>query len=295
MSDFQAKTGEIQPAVSLQASVATCVNFASHQCDIAVLTDLRISNSGDVSLEDLSLELSADPPILGSRVWNIDRMAARSEFHLHDRRVTLSGGLLDSLSERMRAEIVLRLRRGEVVLAEAKHPIIALARNEWGGAATMPELLAAFVLPNDPAIQRILRGFATALIDAEGPITFKVICDRLARAHGFQRTGPQIESTVWAACRRVREHIETPDGHKVFWPEGVVPQPSVEFRGLGVGGTAREWSEVPYPEKVWLVQAVWDRRPSDPVRVVAEQVGVRRVTEQFRAEIERISRTLKLD
>ena len=38
--------------------------------------------------------------------------------------------------------------------AESRHQIIALARNEWGGAQYMPELLAAFVMPNDLAVQR---------------------------------------------------------------------------------------------------------------------------------------------
>jgi len=137
-----------------------------------------------------------------------------------------------------------------------------------------------------------LKVLAAAMIDAEGPITFKRLCDRIARAHGFQRTGRQIRSTVWAACRRLRTNVATPDGHKVFWPNGVPPQDLTSYRGLGIEGERREWREVPFPEKLWLVQKILERRSNDPIRTLAEEIGVTRVTTQFRIEIEKLIRHL---
>jgi very-short-patch-repair endonuclease len=61
-----------------------------------------------------------------------------------------------------------------------------------------------------------IKAMAAAIIDAEGPITFKRLSDRIARDHGFQRTGKQISSRVWAACQRLRRQVATPDGHKVL-------------------------------------------------------------------------------
>src|SRR5690606_10462627 len=153
-SDSDVQSGST-PSVSIKAEIAQFITFATHQCDVAVIANLVVLNPLERDLEDLTLHLVAEPKVLGEHTWRIDRLHARSEFPLRDRRVSIAGGLLDSLNERMRAEVILQLRQGETILAEARHPIVALARNEWGGANYMPELLAAFVTPNDPAVQRI--------------------------------------------------------------------------------------------------------------------------------------------
>ena len=163
MEDDQAATAIEEPgsaelpSLSIRAEIAPRITFATHQCDVALVTDLVVSNSLDTDVEDLTLHIFAEPKIVGTRTWRIDRLSSGSEFRPRDRRVPIEGGLLDALTERMRAEIFFELRQGETVLAECRYPIIALARNEWGGAQFMPELLAAFVTPNDPAVQRLLK------------------------------------------------------------------------------------------------------------------------------------------
>jgi hypothetical protein len=134
---------------------------------------------------------------------------------------------------------------------------------------------------------------AAAMIDAEGPITFKRLSDRIARAHGFQRTGRQISSTAWAACSRLRLHLATPDGHKVFWPDGMPPEALVRYRGQTINGERREWREVPYPEKLWLVRKILDGRSDDLARAVSNEIGIARVTTQFRTEIAELARHLE--
>jgi Protein of unknown function (DUF3320) len=138
-----------------------------------------------------------------------------------------------------------------------------------------------------------IKAMAAAIIDAEGPITFKRLSDRIARAHGLQRTGKQISSRVWAACQRLRRQVATPDGHKVFWPDGTVPEALVPFRGLCIAGESREWREVPYPEKLWLVRELLQNDGQDTERAIAETIGVARVTTQFRTEIAELVRLLE--
>ena len=127
-----------RPQISIRADIAPRITFATHQCDVAVVTDLVVSNTLDTDLEDLTLHISADPKVIGTRTWRIDRLSAGSEFRPRDRGVPIEGGLLDALTERMRAEILLELRQGETILAERRFSIIALARNEWGAPQTRP-------------------------------------------------------------------------------------------------------------------------------------------------------------
>jgi Protein of unknown function (DUF3320) len=146
----------------------------------------------------------------------------------------------------------------------------------------------------DPSYRPQIRAMVAAYVDAEGPITFKRLSDRIARAHGFQRTGKQISGVIWAASQRLRQYVATSDGHKVFWPENVEPRTEIPFRGLMLNGERREWREVPHSEKIWLVRkALADDNGDDLARAIADRVGIGRVTEQFRLEIAELERQLE--
>ena len=83
----------------------------------------------------------------------------------------------------------------------------------------------------------------------------------------------------------MRRYVATPDGHKVFWPDGMEPADFVPYRGLEVAGERREWRDVPYPEKMWLVRKVVSAGSTDAARAIAEEIGVGRITANFRSEI----------
>lgn len=150
-------------ALEIKASIANQITFASQQNDVALIADLVIANDSDQDIEDIELALTCEPTLVDEKVWKIDRVSAGSEVRIRDRRVPLSGALLANMNERTRAELTLTARKGENILAKLRHDLTGLARNEWGGADHMPELLAAFVMPNDPAITTILKDAGEAL------------------------------------------------------------------------------------------------------------------------------------
>ena len=215
---------EAIPQVSIRAEIAPRITFATHQCDVALIADLVVSNPLDADLEELTIRVSAEPKIIADRVWAIDRIAANAELRPHDRRVSIAGGMLDKLSERMRAEVRFELRQGETVLADSSYSILALARNEWGGAAFMPELLAAFVTPNDPAVQRILKE-ASQILETAG---------KKSSLEGYQarsrKRSWEIASGIWAAVSQRRlTYAEPPasfgrQGQKIRLPSMIEEQ-----------------------------------------------------------------------
>ena len=144
----------------------------------------------------------------------------------------------------------------------------------------------------DPEYRRTLQAMAVSIIDDEGPVTFRRLSTRIARAHGFQRTGKEIKRTVWDACKHLRERTRAPDGNEVFWPKNKDPQKIMDFRSMRVRGSAREWSEVPHPEKLGLVASVLSQDPVDPARSVADAIGYSRLTSSFRTEIETLTSML---
>ena len=213
-----------EPQASIRVNLTPRISFATYQCDIAVLSELVVANNSNTDLESLELKLFAEPPVIGERTWPIDRLAGNGELRVRDRHVTLAGSVLDSLSERMRAEVHLELRHAGSLLSESTHQISALARNEWGGADYMPELLAAFVMPNDPAIQRVLKN-ASRMLERAG---------KHGALEGYQarsrKRSWEIVSGVWAAVtQRGLTYAEPPasfgkQGQKIRFPSMIEEQ-----------------------------------------------------------------------
>ena len=161
--DAEANAPPAVPPFEIFIEIVPRISFATHQCDFPVLAALVVRNNTDAVADGVTLRLDVQPPIFAPRSWAIDRIEAGAEARMRDRRVSLAGGLLDGLTERMRADVTVELLKGGEVLAREERTIHALARNEWGGATSMPELLAAFVMPNDPAVARLLKDASRAL------------------------------------------------------------------------------------------------------------------------------------
>lgn len=152
--------------VVVLADVALSFTYASYQNAVPVLRRLELVNPTDEVLEGCRLELSSVPPFLRPKTWAIDRLLPGDQLTVADRRVDLDPDYLAKLDEAERGELVFVLRRGERILAEARHPVRLLARNEWGGIGDMAQLLPAFAMPNDPAVAKPLRAASEMLARA---------------------------------------------------------------------------------------------------------------------------------
>ena len=151
---------------TIHCEMAAKLNLAAHESAFPVLRDLRVENPGTHRIEDLTLTLEASPSFTQAKTWPIDRVEAGGVARILDRELQLEGGILRSLTESVQGEVRLRLEHGGTLLAESTTPIELLAPNEWGGAAFMPELLAAFSTPNDPAVDSILHRASEVLRQA---------------------------------------------------------------------------------------------------------------------------------
>ncbi|MFM7055793.1 MAG: DUF4011 domain-containing protein [Planctomycetota bacterium] len=146
-----------QPSALLELALDDRLNYASWQNSVPLLQSLRISNPAAEALSGLTLEFSSRPPFARSRTWILDRIAPGSSVSITDRNLELDPQYLASLTESERAQVTFRLLRGPEQLQEICSEVRVLARHEWGGYPQMAELLAAFVLPNDPAVATLLR------------------------------------------------------------------------------------------------------------------------------------------
>ncbi|MEW6353244.1 MAG: DUF3320 domain-containing protein [Pseudomonadota bacterium] len=157
-------------ATAIHCEAAAKLNFACHQSAFAFLRELRIDNADhETRLDDVLVSLSSNPSFLKPKSWRLDRIAPEGSISVKDRDIELDGGFLLALADAVRGTVTITVEKDGLVLAEETKPVELLAYNEWGGAGYMPELLAAFSMPNDPAMDRVLRDASLILRKAGKP------------------------------------------------------------------------------------------------------------------------------
>lgn len=212
------------PTPSLRVSAVAKLNLADFQNAVPVLHELAVVNEGAATLLDLTLQLSCEPALLKPRTWRLDSVGAGEVFHLKDLDVQLDGALLSRLTEAEPAALRFELFTGDAPdapLATHSHSLELLARNQWGGIAYLPEMVAAFVQPNDPAVDRILKSAALALQESgqSGAIN--------GYAGGAKRAW-ELASAIWTAVLKRKLDYSLPPasfemtGQKVRSPSQVL-------------------------------------------------------------------------
>lgn len=168
MSDQQecgaGSIGQEESGVRLEISTAPQINFAFQQNAVPVLREIGLANVGEHDLHDLTLDMRASPAFLAPKIWHIDRLPTEGLLHINDRDIRLDGKYLLDLRESQQGELIFTLRNKDGgLLAEYSAAVEVLARNEWGGYGNSPELLAAFCMPNEVAVEKLLRSTSDLL------------------------------------------------------------------------------------------------------------------------------------
>ncbi|MDY7579308.1 hypothetical protein RGU70_13380 [Herbaspirillum sp. RTI4] len=99
---------------------------------------------------------------------SIDTCAAKARYDIKDCDVQLDGALFGRLTEAETATVVFTFAEKagtseEIVLATVERKVELLPRNQWGGLSHLPDLFAAFVQPNELAVDRLLKQTAEVL------------------------------------------------------------------------------------------------------------------------------------
>lgn len=150
--------------VGMLVATAPQVNFACQQNAVPILREIELLNPTDEDFHNLTLEMRASPAFLAPKNWHIDRLPADGGLHITDRDTRLDGDYLLNLLESQQGELIFRLldSAGELI-CEDRQSVEVLARNEWGGFGDSPELLAAFCMPNEVSVEKLLRATSELL------------------------------------------------------------------------------------------------------------------------------------
>lgn len=153
---------------SIRVSNVAKLNLADFQNSVPLLRELCIVNDSGRDISNIQVRLESIPPFLKSKTWSVDSCAAKARYEIKDCDVQLDGALLGRLTEAETATLVFTFAENagtseEIVLATVERKVELLPRNQWGGLSHLPDLVAAFVQPNELAVDRLLKQTAEVL------------------------------------------------------------------------------------------------------------------------------------
>ncbi len=212
------------PAITLSVTLQSSINVALWSNHVPVLSELVFRNPTDENMGEVVIDVVSTPPGIMPRNWRLASVGADQLRLLPDLDLKLDGSWLSGLTEGVRGSVTFTAKTGERIIAEAQRDVRFLAHNEWGGNGSIPDLLAAFVEPNDPAVAGILRK-ASDLLRAQG---------KLDSLEGYQAKAKERlweqAAAVWSAvCSLDIRYVNPPpsferDGQRIRPPRQILEE-----------------------------------------------------------------------
>lgn len=152
--------------VEIEIEVDATLGYASIQNSVPVVRALRLTNHGTDSLEHLQVLINTNPRFAQGINLRFDRLGPSESRRLSPVDLQPDHSYLAGLTEAVQAIVKVSVLAETKELAERTQPLEILAYDQWAGTRALPELLAAFCMPNNPAVD-ILIGKASKLLRSE--------------------------------------------------------------------------------------------------------------------------------
>jgi very-short-patch-repair endonuclease len=201
----------------------SAINYAFQQNAIPVIKELHFQNDA-TARKDLVIRVTTEPAFAASAEVRIQAIAADGEFRVAPLDLKLSHDYLAGLNEKVAGWLKIEVIEGETVICSRTEAVSLLACNEWCGLVSLPEILAAFILPNDPAVMPILGRASELLRESTGRAALNGYQDKSRK-----RAWDQLAAIYKAIAELGIRYINPPasfekNGQKIRFPSDVVAQ-----------------------------------------------------------------------
>ena len=206
---------------SIKITFDSAINYAFQQNAIPIVKELRFQND-DIGRKGLVIRVSTEPAFAVPAEIRIQAIEPNAEFCISPLDQKLCHDFLSGLHEKVVGALKVDVLAGDAVLCSHIESISLFARNEWCGLVSLPEILAAFVLPNDPALMPILSRASDILRESTGRSALNGYQDK-----NRKRAWEQVAALYKAVAELGIRYINPPasfenSGQKVSFPSQIV-------------------------------------------------------------------------
>lgn len=159
---------QVDTSLSIEVEYTPFINFAMQQNSVPLLRSLAVTNFSDKQASNLVVRLWSDPSVLAEKTLRLDTIAPGANYAFSDLALTLLREPLRKQAEREEGHLWIEVTADGIPPARKLLPLSVLAFNEWYGVSSLPEIIAAHVLPNDPTVERILAEASKLLLEKTG-------------------------------------------------------------------------------------------------------------------------------
>ncbi len=163
----QPTVSEVLPAsASVDIEADSTLGYASIQNAIPVVRSLTITNTGSEALEGVEVLITCNPRFAQGTKLRFDRLAPGETRRISPVDLVPEHDYLANLQEAVQAILKVWVVVDKKQIGQAVHTFEVLAYDQWPGTRALPELLAAFCMPNNPVVDGLL-GKASKLLRSE--------------------------------------------------------------------------------------------------------------------------------
>ena len=144
----------------------TTLGYASIQNSVPVIRSLRLTNHAESTLEGLEVLITCNPGFAQGTKLRFERLAPGEARRISPIELQPDHAYLADLQESVNASLTVSVLARSIEIASKSQNIQVLAYDQWAGTRALPELLAAFCMPNNPAID-VLIGKASKLLRSQ--------------------------------------------------------------------------------------------------------------------------------
>lgn len=184
--------------LSVEVDVDPHVGYALQVNGVPLVKALRIMNLGDAPVGGLRVAVFAEPDLSPRLELPVGGIAAHGSWRFDALGLPISSARLAERTEAEEGTLWIEVTEGNEVLLRSATPLEVLAADEWPGTDSLPEILAAFVLPEHPATRERLATGARHLETATGD----------AALDGYDRRDPTRVRAVCAAIHAAIADLE---------------------------------------------------------------------------------------
>ncbi len=168
--DEKADTGHTErlSGVAIEIESDATLGYASIQNAVPVIRSLRLTNQTEQPLEHLQVLVTCNPSFALGVKLRFDRLAPNESRRISPVDLQPDHAYLADLQESVNAAVNVTVLAGSEEIARTSRSIEVLAYDQWAGTRALPELLAAFCMPNNPAVDTLI-GKASKLLRTQFP------------------------------------------------------------------------------------------------------------------------------
>ncbi|TWI67730.1 AAA domain-containing protein [Pseudoduganella lurida] len=218
--DGAASTAPLPVAINVIADAT--IGYAAIQNNVPVVRELTMTNTGTAALVDVELAIACVPAFATGLRLRFERLEPGETRRIAPLDLKPDHAYLSTLDEAVQAVITFTASAAGAMRGQASHRLAVLAYDQWAGTRALPELLAAFCMPNSRVVDHLIATASALLRQAPGDLAMNGY-----QAKNREKVWKQV-SALYSAILAEELHYANPpasfgsDGQKIRTPERVL-------------------------------------------------------------------------